>query len=152
MIVSLVVTEGSSLEALRKPLRSSYVTVMATSITFSFSPIKPILPMPNDTEIPDDFVSLETLMDNPDELNVQLRLDLLRMIDGIRLSLATGGTIGIQAQQQLVQGIKLIKSLTADINKEDVAAGSSIAALMNSLPFTQDEKKSITNDLPFEDQ
>jgi hypothetical protein len=106
--------------------------------------------MSNDN-IPEDFVPLESLLDNPDELNVQLRLDLLRMIDNIRISLATGGTIGIQAQQQLVQGIKLIKSLTADINKDDVASGSSIAALMNSLPFSQNEKPSITADLPFED-
>ena len=101
--------------------------------------------------IPDDFIPLESLLENPEKLNAQLRLDLLRMIDSLRLNLATGGSLGIQGQNQLVQAVKLVKSLTSEIDKNDTEAGSSIAKLFESLPFNDQPKNTVTNDLPFED-
>lgn len=100
------------------------------------------------------FVSLEDLVDDPDKLNVQLRLDLLRMVDNIRANLATGASIGIQGQQQLVQAIKLIKSLTSEINKDDISNGSSMTDLFKSLPFTSgstEQKPSVVTSMPFDD-
>ena len=101
--------------------------------------------------IPEDFIPLESLLENPAKLNAQLRLDLLRMIDNLRLNLAQGRSLGIQGQNQLVQAVKLVKSLTTEIDKNDTDATSSIAKLFESLPFNDDPQNTVTNNLPFED-
>ena len=56
-----------------------------------------------------DFVTLESLVDKPVELNKQMRLDLIRLVDSIRQQMVENGSVGVQQQNQLVQALKMIK-------------------------------------------
>ena len=106
--------------------------------------------MNEDTNL-DDFVSLESLVDNPTELNKQMRLDLIRLVDSIRQQMMEKGSVGVQQQNQLVQALKMIKVLNQEIDKNDTDAGSSLAKLFDSLPFNDDPQNTVTKNLPFED-
>lgn len=80
-----------------------------------------------------DFVRLTDLADDPNELSKQLRDDLLRMTDSIRLEMRSGG-VGVQQQNQLIQAVKLIRTLNTEID-----SGSNNNHVLNnliaSLPF-----------------
>ena len=86
-----------------------------------------------ETEPEPDFVRLTDLADDPNELSKQLRDDLLRMTDDIRLEMRSGG-VGVQQQNQLIQAVKLIRTLNSEIE-----SGSETNYVLNnimaSLPF-----------------
>ena len=88
-----------------------------------------------DTETEPDFVRLTDLADDPNELSKQLRDDLLRMTDDIRLEMRSGG-VGVQQQNQLIQAVKLIRTLNSEIE-----SGSDSNHVLNNLMAT----------LPFDD-
>ena len=101
-----------------------------------------------------DFVSLESLVDNPIELNKQMRLDLIRLVDSIRQQMMENGSVGVQQQNQLVQSLKMIKVLNQEIDKASLTNGGAMEALFQNLPFASDSQeraKSITAHLPFDD-
>ena len=101
-----------------------------------------------------DFVSLESLVDNPLELNKAMRLDLIRLIDSIRATMLEKGSLGVQASGQLVQSIKMLKLLNQEIDKASLSGNGAMEALYNNLPFASDSEErteSIANELPFED-
>ncbi len=82
-----------------------------------------------------EFVRLTELADDPNELSKQLRDDLLRMTDSIRLEMRSGG-VGVQQQNQLIQAVKLIRTLNTEIE-----SGSDSNHVLNNLMAT----------LPFDD-
>jgi len=101
-----------------------------------------------------DFVSLESLVDNPVELNKQMRLDLIRLVDSIRQQMIENGSVGVQQQNQLVQALKMIKVLNQEIDKANLGNGGTMEALFQNLPFASDSEpraESIASNLPFDD-
>lgn len=101
-----------------------------------------------------DFVSLESLVDNPVELNKQMRLDLIRLVDSIRQQMMENGSVGVQQQNQLVQSLKMIKVLNQEIDKAKLGNGGAMEVLFQNLPFASDSEPrsaSIATDLPFDD-
>tara|TARA_R110002049_G_scaffold26804_3_gene92969 strand:+ start:1974 stop:2309 length:336 start_codon:yes stop_codon:yes gene_type:complete len=101
-----------------------------------------------------DFVSLESLVDNPIELNKQMRLDLIRLVDSIRQQMMENGSVGVQQQNQLVQSLKMIKVLNQEIDKASLGNGGAMEALFQNLPFasdSEDRAEPITDKLPFDD-
>ena len=101
-----------------------------------------------------DFVSLESLVDNPIELNKQMRLDLIRLVDSIRQQMMENGSVGVQQQNQLVQSLKMIKVLNHEIDKASLGNGGAMEALFQNLPFASDSEEratSITDTLDFND-
>jgi hypothetical protein len=101
-----------------------------------------------------DFVTLESLVDKPVELNKQMRLDLIRLVDSIRQQMVENGSVGVQQQNQLVQALKMIKLFNAEIDKANLGNGSAMEALFQNLPFASDSKpraESITKKLHFDD-
>jgi len=101
-----------------------------------------------------DFVTLESLVDNPVELNKQMRLDLIRLVDSIRQQMVENGSVGVQQQNQLVQALKMIKIFNAEIDKANLGNGDAMEVLFKNLPFASDAEsraESIATKLPFDD-
>ncbi|MCP3704511.1 MAG: hypothetical protein GY954_16480, partial [Alteromonas sp.] len=63
------------------------------------------------------FKRLIDISDDPTEVSKQLLFDLYNMVDGIREAMREGKA-GVMQQQQLVQAVKLIRTLTTEVDND----------------------------------